>query len=47
MSQPATFTEELAARISLDCTVRIFFYGQVTQEGIEKLMALLDLIKDT
>lgn len=36
----------LAFKISRDSEARVFFSGQVTQEAIEKLSALLDLSKD-
>lgn len=36
----------LAFKISRDSEARVIFKGQVTQEAIEKLSALLDLSKD-
>jgi hypothetical protein len=40
-------TEVVMQRVGKDCTARVTFQGRVTQQGIEKLRALLELMKDT
>lgn len=45
-TEQSSFGETLQFRISKDCVVRIQFNGSVTQEGIEKLVALLKLNAD-
>lgn len=46
VSQAGFFGQTLLYRIGLDCMARIEFDGPVTQEGIAKLVALLELNVD-
>lgn len=46
LSQSSPVGQTLLYRIAVDCTARIEFDGQVTQEGLEKLIALLELNAD-
>lgn len=39
--------EMVVQRVAKDCTARVTFTGRVTQEAINKLCAILDLMKDT
>lgn len=45
-SSPSSVGQSLLYRIAVDCTARIEFDGQVTQEGLEKLISLLELNAD-
>lgn len=40
------FGQTLFYRIASDCTARVEFNGPVTQKGVEKLVALLELNAD-
>lgn len=46
VSPPVSFRQTLSYRIAVDCTARLEFDGQVTQEGLEKLISLLELNAD-
>lgn len=45
-NQPGLFGQTLLERIGVDCTARIEFDGPVTQEELEKLIALIKLNAD-
>ncbi len=39
--------EMLQQRVSKDCVAKVLFQGKVTQGAVEKLVAYLNLLKDT